>query len=338
MSSTVSMRRALRSSVASTRIVGVVIAAHLALASSAAWAQPYPTKAIHIILPGGSGSPNDVRARQIAANFTEVFGQTLVVDNKPGANGFIAAEAAARSPADGYTLFMGNSQTHVYNPWLFRRMPYRDVEDFVPITLISGGPLILAVNAQLPVQTIGELIALAKAKPGELNYGIGGARGVATVVMEQIKRATGINVVGVPYKAPGADLTDTIAGEVSITFNFWAILEPLVKSGKLRALAVAAPTRLPAAPDLPTFAEAGVPGVELFSWNGLFAPAGTPRAVVDRLQRGFAQILHAPAFQAELIRSGSIVGGNSPEEFAAFWRADRARTGKALADAGIAPE
>lgn len=338
MSGTASMSRTLRDVLTSTPIMGTFIAAHLVLAASAVWAQPYPTRAVRIILPTGSGSPNDVRARQIAANFTEVFGQTLVVENKPGANGFIAAEAAARAPADGYTLFLGNSQTHVYNPWLFRRLPYRDVEDFVPITLISGGPLILAVNAQLPVQTLGELIALAKAKPGELNYGIGGARGVATVVMEQIKHATGINVVGVPYKAAGADLTDTIAGQVSITFNFWAILEPLVKSGRLRALAVAAPTRLPAAPDLPTFAEAGVPGIELFSWNGLFAPAGTPRAVVDRLQSGFAQILHAPAFRTELIRSGSIVGGNSSEEFAAFWRADRARTGKALADVGIAPE
>lgn len=198
--------------------------------------------------------------------------------------------------------------------------------------------MILAVNPQLPVRTIGELVALAKAKPGELNYGIGGLRGAATVVMEQIKRATGINVVGVPYKAVGADLTDALAGTVSITFNYWAVLEPLVKSGKLRALAVAAPTRLPAAPDLPTFAESGIAGVELFAWNGLFVPAGTPRDIVDRLQKGFAQILQAPAFRDELIRSGSLVGGNSPEEFAAFWRADRARTGKSLADAGIAPE
>ena len=217
-------------------------------------------------------------------------------------------------------------------------MPYRDVEEFAPVSLVSGGPLILAVNPQLPVRTIAELIALAKAKPGELNYGIGGSRGSSTVAVEQIKRATGIDVVGVPYKFPGADLTDAVSGQLSITFNFWAALEPFVKSGRLRALAVAAPTRLPAAPDVPTFAEAGIPGVEVFGWNGLMVPAGTPRAIIDRLQKGFAQILQAPAFRDELIRSGSIVGGNSPEEFAAFWRADRARTGKALADAGITPE
>jgi tripartite-type tricarboxylate transporter receptor subunit TctC len=145
-------------------------------------------------------------------------------------------------------------------------------------------------------------------------------------------------MVGVPYKARGADLTDAVAGQVSIIFNFWASLEPFVKSGKLRVLAVAAPTRLAAAPDVPTFAEAGLPGIEVFTWNGLFVPAGTPRDVVDRLQKGFAQILQAPVFRDELIRSGSIVGGNIPEEFAAFLRADRARTGKALTDAGIEPE
>ena len=133
-------------------------------------------------------------------------------------------------------------------------------------------------------------------------------------------------------------MTDAIAGQISITLNFWAIFEPVVKSARLRVLAVAAPTRLPAAPDVPTFAEAGVAGVELISWNGLFVPVGTPRVIIDRLQKGFAQILQAPAFRDELIRSGSIVGGNSPEEFSAFWRTDRARTGKVLADAGITPE
>jgi tripartite-type tricarboxylate transporter receptor subunit TctC len=323
---------------APARILAAAITAYGALTANTVWAQPYPNKPLRIILPGGSGSPADVRARQIAAKFPEGFGQNLIVDNRPGGNGFIAAEAAARALADGYTLFMGNSATHVYNPWLFRKLPYRDVEDFAPVTLVSGGPLILAVNPKLPVRTLGELLALAKAKPGELNYGIGGARGVATVAIEQIKRATGIYVVGVPYKTPGADLTDAVAGQVLITFNFWAILEPFVKSGRLRVLAVAARTRLPAVPDLPTFAEAGVAGIEVFSWNGLFVPAGTPRVIIDRLQKGFAQILQSPAFRDELIRTGSIVGGNSPEEFAAFWRADRARTGKALADAGITPE
>jgi tripartite-type tricarboxylate transporter receptor subunit TctC len=329
-----------------TRVVAACIAAYGVLTVSAVWAQlastgsgqAYPNKPLRIVLAVGSGNPGDVRARQIAAKFTEVFGQNLIVDNRPGGNGFIAAEAAARAPADGYTLLLGNSQTHVYNPWLFRKLPYRDVEDFAPVTLISGGPMMLAVNPKLPARTLGELIALARVKPGEINYGIGGARGTATVVMEQFKRATGVNLVGVPYKAVGADLTDAIAGQIAITLNFWAILEPVVKSGRLRVLAVAAPTRLPATPDLPTFAEAGAPGVELISWNGLFVPAGTPRVIIDRLQKGFAQILQAPAFRDELIRSGSIVGGNSPEGFASFWRADRARTGKSLADAGITPE
>lgn len=310
------------------------------LAVSLVWApakaQPFPSKPIRIILPVGPGTPSDLRARQVAAGFSEVFGQNLIVDNRPGANGFIAAEAAARAPADGYTLFMGNFLTHVYNPWLFRKMPYRDVEDFAPVTLISGGPLMLAVNPQLPVRSVAELLALAKTKPGELNYGVG-AR-ATEVVMQQIKRATGINLVGVPYKTSGADLADAIAGHVQITFNYWPVLEPLVKSGKLRAIAVAAPIRQAAAPDVPTFTEAGVPGVEMFGWVGLFVPAGTPPDIVGRLQKGVAQILHAPALRDEIIRSGGMVGGNSTEEFNAFWRTDRARTGQALAEAGIAPE
>ncbi len=320
--------------------LAVFVTALCVLAASAAWAparaQPYPNKPVRLILPVGPGHASDARARQIAAKFEDVFGQTLIVENRPGANGFIAAEAAARAPADGYTLFLGNSLTHVYNPWLFRKMPYRDVEDFAPVTLVAGGPLMLAVNPQLPVRSLGELVALAKARPGELNYGAGTR--TTDVVMHQIKRATGIRVVGVPYKSPGADLTDTIAGHVQITFNFWAVLEPLVKSGKLRVLAVAAPTRLSAAPDVPTFAEAGVPGIELLAWTGLFVPAATPPDIVERLQRGVAQILQAPALRDDIIRSGSIVGGSSTAEFAAFWRADRARTGQALAEAGIAPE
>lgn len=321
--------------------LAAVMTALCVLVASAAWtpalAQPFPNKPIRIILPVGAGNPGDVRARQISARFPEVFGQALIVDNRPGANGFIAAEAAARAPADGYTLFMGNSLTHVYNPWLFRKMPYRDLEDFTPVTLVAGGPMMLAVNPQLPVRSLAELLALAKAKPGELNYGIAGGR-ATDVLMHQIKRATGINVVGVPYKSPGADLADAIAGHVQITFNYWVILEPLVKAGKLRVLAVAAPTRLEAAPDVPTFTEAGVPGIELFAWTGLFAPAGTPPDIVDRLQKGVAQILHAPALRDEIIRSGSIAGGNSTAEFSAFWRTDRARTGQLLAEAGITPE
>ena len=310
------------------------------LAASLMWtpaqAQPFPNKSVRLILPVGAGTPSDLRARQLAAGFPAVFGQPLVVDNRPGANGFIAAEEAARAPADGYTLFMGNFFTHVYNPWLFRKMPYRDVEDFTPVTLVGASALMMAINPQLPVRSLAELVALAKAKPGELNYGVG-AR-TTDVVMHRIKRATGIDVVGVPYKSSGADLSDTIAGHVQITFNYWSVLEPLVKAGKLRVIAVAAPSRLAAVPDVPTFAEAGVPGVEMLGWVGIFAPTGTPPEMVERLQKGLAQILHAPVLRDEITRSGAIVGGNSPQEFAAFVRADRARTGLALAEAGIMPE
>ena len=315
-------------------------AACCVLLSSTVWspagAQAYPNKPVRIILPVGAGNPGDVRARQIAAKFPEVFGQSLIVDNRPGGNGFIAADAAARAPADGYTLFVGNSGTHVYNPWMFKKMPYRDVEDFAPVTMLAGGPLILAVNPQVPAHTLGELIALAKSKPGMLNYGSTGNFG--DVLMHQLKTSTGINVVGVPYKTAGADLTDAMAGQIQITLNFWPILEPLVKAGKLRALAIAAPTRHPSSPDLLTFAEAGVPGIDLFAWTGLFVPAGTPPDIIDRLQKGVSQILQTPALRDEIIRSGSTPGGSSTADFAALWLADRAKTGKSLAAMGILPE
>ena len=322
------------------QVLTLLMASFCALATSAVCtpvqAQTFPNKPVRIILPVGAGNPGDVRARQIAARFPEVFGQTLIVENRPGGNGFIAAEAAARAPADGYTLFLGNSGTHVYNPWLFKKMPYRDVEDFAPVTLIAGGPLILAVNPQLPVRTLGELITLANSKPGVLNYGSAGS--FTDVLMHQVKTSTGINVVGVPYKTPGGDLTDTIAGQIQITLNFWPILEPLVKSGKLRAIAIAAPNRHPASPDLPTFAEAGVPGIDLFAWTGLFVPAGTPPDIIDRLQKGVSQILQTPALREEIIKSGATPGGTSTAEFTALWLADRAKTGKFLAAAGILPE
>lgn len=340
--SAVQRRRDAQVTQAFTRVLASFLTACGVLAASMAWAplwaQAFPNKPVRIILGVTPGNPGDLRARQIAAKFPEVFGQSLIVDNRPGGNSFIAAVAVALAPADGYTLLLGNNATHIINPLSFQKMPYRDVEDFAPVTLITAGPLIMAVNAALPVRTIGELITLAKAKPGELNYGIGGTRGSASVAMEQIKRATGINVVGVPYKAPGADLMDAISGTISITFNYWSILEPQVKAGKLKVLAVAAPSRLAAAPDLPTFAESGIADVEVFGWQGLFAPAGTPRDVIDRLQKGVAQILQAPALRDELIRTGAIVGGNSPEEFAAFVRADKARVGKAFSDMGMTPE
>ena len=293
-----------------------------------------------MIVPQAVGSPGDYWARQIAAKFPEIFGQNLIVDNRPGANGFLGAEAAARAPADGYTLCLANAITHVYNPWLFRKMPYRDVEDFAPVTLVSGSPLMLAVTAKLPVRTLAELITLAKAKPGEINYAIGGARGYALVVMEQFKRATSINVVDVPYKALGADLPDVIGGQVSIAFNFWASLEPLAKAGRLRVLAVAAPNRLPAAPDIPTFAESACAWLASnFSRGVVFSCLPARHVTSSRAYtRASRRLSKRPHFAAEQIQLGSLLGGKSPEEFGAFWRTDRARTGKVLADAGILPE
>lgn len=317
---------------------GLASIAFLLVAAQTA-AQDFPTRPLRVIVPTPAGNPFDLRARQLSAKFPEVLGQPLIVDNRPGGNQFIAAEAAARAPADGYTLFLGGSSTFALNPWLFRKMPYRAEEDFTPVTMISAGPLILAVSPGLPVRDLAQLIALAKAKPGQLNYATGGSRGSPELlVMEQIKRATGIDVVGVAYKAMGADLPDLLAGQVSIGFNFWPSLEPLVKSGKLRVLAVAGAKRLPATPDTPTFAEAGLPGIEYYGWAGIFVPAGTPRATVMQLNHAIARILQMPDVRDPIIEGGGEIGGNSPDEFAAFVRAERARLGKIVAEAGITPE
>ncbi|MGH8632590.1 MAG: Bug family tripartite tricarboxylate transporter substrate binding protein [Burkholderiales bacterium] len=321
------------------RIAKFLASIALLLVCAQSTAQDFPTKALRVIVPAAGGNPFDLRARQLSAKFPEVLGQSLVVENRPGGNQFIGAEAAARAPADGYTLFLAGSSTMALNPWLFRKMPYRPDEDFTPVAMLSSGPLVLVVSSGFPARDLAELIALAKAKPGQLNYATGGTRGSPEfLVMEQIKRATGIDVVGVPYKVMGAELPNLMTGQVPIAFNFWTILGAYVKSGKLRALAVAGAKRLAVAPEVPTFAEAGLPGIEYYGWNGIFVPAGTPRAIVVQLHGAVARILQMPDIRDQILEGGSEVGGKNPDEFAAFVRTERARFGKLVADAGITPE
>lgn len=301
----------------------------------AAQAQPFPTKPLKLIVPDGAGSMSDVRARQVATRLGEALGQPVVIENRPGASMAIAAESAARAPPDGYTLFLGNVVTHSLNPLLLRTLSYRPEEDFTPVTMLSSGPLVLVVNAQLPANSIEELISLAKSRPGKLTYGVVGQGSIGHIVMEQVKALRDAHFELVPYKSSAQYLQDLIGGHLHVALNFWPVLGSHVKSGKLRALAVAAPLRLEAAPDVPTFAEAGLSGIEGSAWQGIMVPAGTPATIVKRLHVEIAAVLAQAEVRRSIVDNGSEVGGSTPDEFAAFIRGDRARWKKAVADARI---
>jgi tripartite-type tricarboxylate transporter receptor subunit TctC len=309
----------------------------MAVAAFPAVAQPYPHKPIRLIVADGPGSVSDLRARQLGARLGDALGQPVVIENRPGGNMTIAAEVAARAPADGYTLFLGNVVTHSINPVQFRALGYRPDEDFAPVTLLTSGPLVLVVNPQLPAKSLEELLALAKAQPGRLNYGVIGQGSPGHIVMEQLKALRGAQLEFVAYKSTSQYIQDLVAGHLQVSLNFWAVIGEQVKAGKLRALAVTGARRLAAAPDVPTFGESGLPGFEAASWQGVMVPAGTPRVIVARLHAEIVRALAHPDIRDPIVENGSEIGGNTPEEFAAFLRADRLRWKKALADAGIEP-
>jgi len=302
-----------------------------------ALALEYPTKPIKLIVPDGPGSVSDVRARVIAAKMGEGLAQPVVIDNKPGGSMAIAAEFAATSPADGYTVFLGNVVTHSLNPFLFKALKYRP-EDFIPVSMISSGPLILVVHPDVQAKTLEELVALGKSQPGKLNYGAIGTGSPGHLIMEQVKAARGADFLLVPYKSTAQYIQDQIAGHINLSLNYWVVLGPHVRSGRLRALAVAAPKRLSAAPDIPTFEEAGIPNVEGSAWQGIMVPAGTPRPIVTRLHAEIVRTLALPEVRASIVDAGSEVGGNTPEEFAAYIKADRERWHRAVTAAKVEPQ
>jgi tripartite-type tricarboxylate transporter receptor subunit TctC len=311
----------------------------LALALSAgAFSQSYPSKPVRLIVPDGPGGPSDLRSRQLAAKLSETLGQPVIVDNRPGGSMIIGAEAAAKSPPDGYTLLMGNIVTHSLNPLLFKSLPYRPAQDFIPVTMVSAGPLVLVVNPQVQAKSLGELIAAAKARPEQIQYGILGRGSPGHLLVERLTAASGARFVAVPYKSTGTFIQDLLGGHLPMALNYWSIVGPHVKSGKLRALAVASSRRLEVAPEIPTFAEAGVAGIEGYGWQGIFVPAGTPRPILVKLHSEIARALNAPEIRSAIIETGAEPGGNSPEQFAAMIVADQERWKKAAAEAGIAPE
>jgi len=305
------------------------------LVCAAAPVAEFPSKPLRMVVPGVPGSPPDLRGRLVGQKLSEALHQPVVIDNRPGANGALAALEAARASPDGHTLFMGNISSNALNELLNPGQPSRPARELIPVTRVSAGPLIVVVHPSVPAVSLQQLVALAKASPGRLTYTSWGKGSLTQLFGELLKGAAGIEIVEIPYKSTAAGIPDLLAGQVAIGLDFPAVVGPHVKSGKLVPLTVTSVERLPMLPDIPTIAEAGFPGMEAMAWQGLFVPPGTPEAVIRRLHREVAQILAQPDIRGQIINTGSEVGGDSPEEFAAFIRAEVAKWGKVIQERGI---
>jgi tripartite-type tricarboxylate transporter receptor subunit TctC len=316
-------------------ICGAVIG--LAMAGTAAIAQNYPTRPIRLLVPFAPGGGTDLVARAVAAKIGESLGTTVVVDNRPGANANIGNELAARAVPDGYTLIMTSSALTI-NPNLYKKLPYDPVRDFAPISRATNVPYILAAHPSLGANTFQEFIAVARAKKRPISYGSAGSGNATHLAMELLKSLTKIDIVHVPYKGTGQALTDLLANQVQA---YWATMPPTlphIKTGRLKGLAVGSLHRAKAIPELPTVAEMGYPGYEAGSWFGMLAPAGTPRPIITRLNQEVVKALAAPELNERLASEGAEPATNTPEEFAAFIKAEIVKWGKVARAAGVEPQ
>ncbi len=305
------------------------------LAGVPAFAQNYPVKPIRIIVPYTPAGTTDILARLIGQKMNENWGQPVIVDNRPGANGNIGTEIAARATPDGYTIIMGAAATHSINNTLYPKLNWDAVKDFAPISLVAIVPNILVVNNSLPVKNVKELVAYAKANPGKLNYGSPGTGSTAHLSMELFKSMTGVSLNHIPYKGSAGVLADVMAGQISLTMDNIPVYLPQVKAGKIRALGVSSGRRTPAAPEIPTVSEAGVPGLEAVTWFGLLAPANTPKAIVGKLSAETARILKLPDVNKRVSELGAEPVGGTPQEYAAFIRSEIIKWRKVIKDAGV---
>ena len=298
-------------------------------------AQAYPAKAIRIVVGFPPGGGADYVARLVSLKLGEAIKQQIVVDNRPGANAIIASEHVAKSASDGYTLMLGVSATHAINPNVYAKLPYDAIKDFAPVSEVALTPLILVVNPRLPVKNVRDLIALAKAKPGELNFASAGTGNVTHLAAELFKSMTHVQITHVPYKGSAPALVDLMAGQVMMYFDTMPSSLPHVRAGKLRALAVTSAKRSAGAPDIPTVAESGVPGFETTSWFGILAPAGTPASVVEFLNRGITKVLSTPDSLERMKQQGLDSVLSTPAAFAKVIRTDIDKWAKVIKDAGI---
>ena len=323
---------------ANSLLLGAALTLVLTGGAAPAQAQAYPSKPIRWIVTYPPGGPTDFVARAIGARLTAAWGQQVVIDNRPGAGGVIGTELAAKAVPDGYTLLFGTSAGLTINPALISKLPYDPVKDFAPVSLLVINPQILVVNSGVPVNSVKELIAYAKSRPGQLNYASVGQGSPNHLGMELLKAQAGIDMVHVPYKGTGPAVTDLLGGQVQLMFNSMPVVLPLVKSGKLKGLAVGSAQRSPAAPDVPTVAEAGVPGFENVTWYGMFAPAKTSSEVITKLNAQVVKILTDPEMAQRMASQGAEPRSTTPEELAQYMRVEFARWKKVISAAGIKPD
>ncbi len=315
-------------------IAALALAAFAAAASGGlAFAQEYPSKPIRIIVPFPASSATDIVARTFGQKLSEKWGQPVVIDNRPGAGGNLGTDLAAKAPADGYTLLMG-TVANAISASLYTKLNYDFVKDFTPVTLVAITPLVLVANPEVPASNIKELIAYAKAKPGQLNFGSGGVGTSNHLAGEMFKSMTGTKMTHVPYKGTPAAYTDLLAGQVSLMFDNIVAAMPNIKAGKLKPIAVTSAKRAAALPNVPTIGEAGLPGFEAVSWLGVMVPAGTPKEIIAKLHDEIVAILRMPEVKERLAASGAELVGNTPEQFAAWIRNETAKWSKAVKDSG----
>ena len=319
--------------------LSIYLIALLSMFSNVSFAQSnYPSKPINFIVPYGAGGGSDSRSRQIAQKMSVILKQPIIVDNKPGAGGNIGTEFIARATPDGYTIGMGNFAPMAVNKTLFGNLRYDPEADLSPIILIEKGPLVLVVNPKSPYKTVQEIVAAAKAKPGTLTFSSGGIGGSHQLSAELFKQSAGIDMIHVPYKSGSAGLTDLMADNVTMMFDQMYSAMPSIKADKLRAIAITSKKRSPLLPNVPTFAEAGYPKVEVLNWQGLIAPKGTPKAVIDKLNAAANEALKDPQLRELMLSQGNEIGGGSPAEFAALIKSEAAKWSAVVKTANIKPE
>jgi tripartite-type tricarboxylate transporter receptor subunit TctC len=312
----------------------IAFAAALAFAGAAAAQTAFPVKPIRFVVPFPAGGPLDIVARAIGQDLNKSWGQPVIVDNRPGAGGNIGADLVAKAPPDGHTILMGAVSTHAINPTLYSKLPYDPVKDFAPVTLVTSVPNVLVLHPSVPARNVRELIAIAKARPGQLNFASGSTGSAGHLAGELFKAMAGVDMVHIPYKGAAPAVVDLLAGHVSLMFDNMSSALPNIKSGRVRAIAVTTLKRSPMLPAVPTISDSGLRGFDISTWVGVFAPGGTPPAIVARLNAEIVRALATGEMKERLAALGAEPVGNKPDEFAAFIKAEIPKYAKVIQASG----